>query len=119
MALLGDHKTKNNPFPAAVFGDFNAQSNNWYKNDRTKFGGEIVEKCLSQFKLAQVIIELMQILGLPSSRIDLMFISQPNLVIDSDNNANNSVAIINETILNCLFMIKTLLCLILHSLSWR
>lgn len=85
------------------------QSKKWYKHNRTTFGREIIEKILSQFKLSQVIIEPTQILGLCSSCIDLIFTSQPNLVNDSDDNANNPVAIVNKTIVNCLLMIMNLL----------
>ena len=65
----------------------------------------IVENILSQLKLTQAIIEL----GLSSSCFDLIFTSQPNLVNESGNNANNPVAIVNKTIVNCLLMIMNLL----------
>ena len=69
----------------------------------------IAENILSQLKLTQAIIEPAQVLGLSSSCFDLIFTSQPNLVNESGNNANNPVAIVNKTIVNCLLMIMNLL----------
>ena len=62
----------NNPFLAAVLGNFNSQSE-----------GSKTERTTSQFGLKQITKELIHIIGDSSSFIYLIFTTQPNLVIES------------------------------------
>ena len=74
---------QNIPFLVVILGDFNAKSSNWCKNDRTTSEGKVIENISSQFALHQVINEPTHILETSSSCIDLIFTSQPNLIIES------------------------------------
>ena len=67
----------------SVLGDFNAKSNNWCKNDITSHEGSMVDTVTSNCGLHQLIQEPAHILNLSSSCIDLIFTSQPNLVMES------------------------------------
>ena len=62
---------------------FNAKSSNWYKHDKTTYKGSKIEAIISQFGLKQVILEPIHILSNWSSCIDVVFTSQPNLVMES------------------------------------
>ena len=66
-----------------ILGDFNAKSSNWYKHDKTTYEGSKIEAITSQFGLKQLIQEPTHILSNSSSCIDLVFTSQPNLVMES------------------------------------
>ena len=66
-----------------ILGDFNAKSSNWYKHDKTIYEGFKIEAIASQFGLKQLIQEPTHILSNSSSCIDLVFTSQPNLVMES------------------------------------
>ena len=72
-----------NPFLLVAIGDFNAKSKVWYCNDNTTSQGKALENVTSQFGLHQVIKEPTHILHNSSSCIDLIFASQPNLIIES------------------------------------
>ena len=63
-------------------GDFNAKSSNWFCQHKTSFERDTIENLTSQFGLHQVIQEPTHILD-ASSCIDLIFTSQPNLIIES------------------------------------
>ena len=67
----------------SVLGDFNAKSNNWCKNDITSHEGSMIDAVTSNYGLHQLIQEPTHILNSSSSCIDLIFTSQPNLVIES------------------------------------
>ena len=67
----------------SVFSDFNASSNNWCKNDATSHKGSITDAVTSNYGLQQLIQEPTHILNSSSSWVDLMFTSQPNLVMES------------------------------------
>ena len=54
---------------------------NWFCQDKTSFEGDATEYLTSQFELHQVIKEPTHILD-TSSCIDLIFTSQPNLIIE-------------------------------------
>ena len=73
----------NNPFLTGMIGDFNAKSSNWYLNDVTSFEGSQIEFLASQFAMSQVINEPTHILDNSKSCIDLIFTSQPNMIMDS------------------------------------
>ena len=66
-----------------VLGDFNAKSNNWCKADVTSLEGSKIDTITSSYGLNQLIQEPTHILNSSSSCIDLIFTSQPNLVMES------------------------------------
>ena len=66
-----------------VLGDFNVKSNNWCKADVTSLEGSKIDTITSSYGLNQLIQEPTHILNLLSSCIDLIFTSQPNLVMES------------------------------------
>ena len=66
-----------------LLGDFNAKSKSWSINDTTTEEGTILENLTSLFGLNQLISDPTHILQHSSSCIDLIFVNQPNLVIDS------------------------------------
>ena len=78
-----DALSTNNPFLTVMIGDFNAKSSNWYLNDITSFEGSQIEFLASQFAMSQVINEPTHILDNSKSCIDLIFTSQPNMIMDS------------------------------------
>ena len=61
----------------------NVKSSNWYKHDKTTYEGSKIDAITSQFGLQQLIKEPTHILTDSSSCIDLLFTSQPNLVMES------------------------------------
>ena len=67
----------------SVLGDFKARSNNWCKNDITSHDSAIIGAVTSNYGLHQLIQEPTHILNPFSSCIDLIFMSQPNLVMES------------------------------------
>ena len=71
-----------NPLLVVAIGDYNAKSSNWFCHDKTNFEGDAVESLISQFGLHQVIKEPTRILDTSFSCIDLIFTSQPNLIIE-------------------------------------
>ena len=71
------------PVLLVVLGDFNAKSRNWRKNDITTIKAKSIENISSKFGLHQVINEPTHVLESPSSYIDLIFTSQPNLINES------------------------------------
>ena len=78
-----DALSANNPFLTVMIGDFNAKSSKWYLNDVTSFEGSQIEFLASQFAMSQVINEPTHILDNSKSCIDLIFTSQPNMIMDS------------------------------------
>ena len=70
-------------FLTAIIGDFNAKSCNWYSNDKTNFERSTIESITSQFRLHQLINEPTHLLQNSSSCFDLIFASQPNIVVES------------------------------------
>ena len=70
---------ENNPFLTVVLGDFNTKSNNCCKADVTSK----IDTIASSYDLNQLIQELTHILNSSTSCIDLIFTSQPNLVMES------------------------------------
>ena len=72
-----------NPFLTVMIGDFNAKSKDWCSNDITSFEDSELDFLTSQFGLLQIIKEPTHILNNSRSCIDLIFTSQPNMVIDS------------------------------------
>ena len=66
-----------------VLGEFNIKSKNWHINDKTTTEGARIKFVASQYGLHQIINEPAHVLENFSSFIDLIFTSQPNLVVDS------------------------------------
>ena len=69
-------------FLTTIIGDFNAKSCNWYSHDKTNFQGSSIESITSQFGLHLLINEPTHLLQNSSSCIDLIFTSQPNIVVE-------------------------------------
>ena len=78
-----DIQAQKNPFLMTTIGDFNAKSKNWYSQHKSSFEGRTIESVISQFGLYQLINEPTHLLENSSSCIDLIFTSQPNLVVES------------------------------------
>ena len=78
-----DTATAHNIFLTVVLGDFNAKSNIWFEGDKTTYEGSKIDGITSTFGLQQIINEPTHIIGDSSSCIDLIFTSQPNLVMES------------------------------------
>ena len=66
-----------------LLGDFNAKSKSWSVNVTTTEEGTILENLTSLYRMRQLMSAPTHILQHSSSCIDLIFINQPNLVIDS------------------------------------
>ena len=73
----------NNPFLTLILGHFNAKSSLWCNNDITTYEGSKFDGVTTQFGLQQVIKEPTPFIGDSSSCIDLIFTTQPNLVVES------------------------------------
>ena len=71
------------PFLTTIIGDFTAKSCNWYSHNKTSFKGSTIKSITSQFGLHQLINEPTHLLQNSSSCIDLIFTSQPNIVVES------------------------------------
>ena len=72
-----------NPFLTTVIGDFHAKSKNWSEGDRSTIKGSKIEFLTSPFGPSQIIKEPTHILENSSSCIDLIFTTQPNMVLES------------------------------------
>ena len=71
-----------NPFMMVVLGDFNAKYKSWNTNDSTSFEGSKIDFLTSSFSFHQIINKPTHILNDSSSCIDLIFTTQPNLVME-------------------------------------
>ena len=81
--LTLDTLAQKNLFLMVALGDFNAKSSNWYNKDITSDEGRKIEAVTSQYGLRQEINEPTHILNNSTSCINLIFNSQPNLLIES------------------------------------
>ena len=72
-----------NLYLTVVIGDFNVKSHNWYKDDKTIASGTKLEIMASHYGPTQIINEPTHTLEDVSSCVDLIFTSQPNMVLDS------------------------------------
>ena len=77
-----DAITANKLFLTVFLGDFNIKSNLWFKGDKTSYESCKIDTVTSQFGL-QLIHEPTYLVADSSSCIDSIFISQPNLVMES------------------------------------
>ena len=66
-----------------ILGDFNAKLNTWCKSDKTTYEVSKIDGLTSNFGLKELIKEPTHIIRNSSSCIDLLFCSQPNLVMES------------------------------------
>ena len=80
--LTLDKIVNKNPLIVAL-GDFNAKTTNWYKNDINSYEGLKIDTITSQLGLQQLINEPTNLIANSSSCIDLIFTSQPDLVMES------------------------------------
>ena len=83
LQLLSERTSNLKPFLTVVLGDFNTESSNWYKYDKTTCEGSKIDAATSEFGLQQLIKKPTHILGNSSSCIDLILTSHANLVMDS------------------------------------
>ena len=70
-------------FLTVVLSDFNIKPNLWFKGDKTSNEGSKIDAITSQLGLQQLINEPTHLVADSSSCIDLIFMSHPNLVIES------------------------------------
>ena len=82
--LTLDTIVNKNSFLIVALGDFNAKTTNWYKNDINSYEGLKIETITSQFGLQKLINESTHLRANSFSCNDLIFTSQPNLVMESD-----------------------------------
>ena len=72
-----------NPYLTVFISDFNVKLHNRYKGDKTTSSRTKLEIMTSHYGLTQIVNEPTHILEDASSCIDLIFASQPNVVLDS------------------------------------
>ena len=72
-----------NPFLMVVVDDFNAKLKQWCSQDSTNFEGITIENVTPQFGLSEITKEATHILEFFSSYNDLIFTTQPNLLVES------------------------------------
>ena len=71
------------PHVVILLGDFNAKSKSWSVNDTTTKESTLMESVTSLYGMKQLISTSTHILQDSSNYIDLIFVNQTNLVIDS------------------------------------
>ena len=83
LELILDKIFETNPFLVTALGDFKAKLSQWYKSDKATTEFSKTANLTSQYGLKQIINQPTHILNNWSSCIDLLFTSQPNLVMES------------------------------------
>ena len=83
LELNIDSIVHRNPCLILVLGDSNAQTKGWYALGKTTYEDTRIDGITSQFVLEQLIHEPTHIIGGRTSSMDLIFASQPNLVVES------------------------------------
>ena len=78
-----DDSFNSNTFLITVIGGFNAKSNKWSEGDRSTIEGSKIDFLTFQFGLSQIIKEPTHIQENSSFCIDLIFTTQPNMVLES------------------------------------
>ena len=78
-----DLVSKKNPFLLVVLGEFSATLSHRHDKNSSTSEGISIENITLQFNLQQIINQPTHILENPSSRINLIFTSQPNLSVES------------------------------------
>ena len=81
--FLLDYIANRNPFISIIIGDFNSRSNSWCSNDKTTYEDKKRESLTFQCGFKQVISDPTHIVETSSSCVDLIFTSQPNLVMNA------------------------------------
>ena len=84
--LTLDAVSATNPFLIVAIGDFNAESSNYYTGDATAFEASKTDAITCQFGLLQIVNEPTHIQGKSVSCVDVIFSSQPNLVMSYGTN---------------------------------
>ena len=82
LKLNLDLAIQNNSYLVVVLVHFYTISKNWYGYAKTNFKGNVLETLFSQFGLHQMIDNENHISDTYFSCIDLLFTSQPNLVVE-------------------------------------
>ena len=83
LELNLDSLSSCNPFLTVMTGDFNIKSKQLCKIDKTSFESSRIQLVTSNFGLSQIITETTHILENSRPCIDLLFTSQPNMVMES------------------------------------
>ena len=83
LQLNLEYIANQSPFLIIELGYFNVRTQGWYQNDIITFEGSKIDTGTSQFSLSQVVKESTHILSSSASCIDIIFKSQPNLVMHS------------------------------------
>ena len=83
LELNLDSIVHRNPYLTVVLGDFNEQSKGWYPLGKTIYEDTRIDGMTSQFGLEKLIHEPTHIIGERSSLLGFIFVSQPNLVVES------------------------------------
>ena len=83
LELNLDSLSSCNQFLTIIIGNFNAKSKKLCEIDKTSFEDSQLQLLTSKFGLSQITTEPTYILENSRSRIDKLFTSQPNIVIDS------------------------------------
>ena len=83
LNLTLESVTQKNPFLTVVIGAFNARSLKWWSGDKTNQEGLKTKNLVSQFAFLEVIIKPTNISQKFNCCIDLLFINQQSLIIDS------------------------------------
>ena len=78
-----DALTDKNPFLITFLDDFNAKGTTWCNYDTTSYEVCKIEAITSHFGIQKIIKEPSHLIGNSSSCVNLIFASQPNLVIES------------------------------------
>ena len=78
-----DDSFNSNPFLTTAINNLNAKSNKWSEGERSIIEESKIDCLTSQFGLSQIIKEPTHILEKSSSCIDLIFTTQPNMVLES------------------------------------
>ena len=83
LELNLEHIANKSPFLILALGDFNAKMQGWYQDDVITFEGCKIDIATSQLGLSKIIKEPTHILSNSASCMNLIFTSQPNLVMHS------------------------------------
>ena len=82
VELTLDSIINKNPFIIVALGDFNAKTTNWYKSYVNSYEGLKIDTITTQFGVHQITNEPTYLTSNSCLCIDLIFTSQPNLVMD-------------------------------------
>ena len=83
LELKIDAIVAKNPYLIFILGDFNTKLNTWCRSDKSTYEGSRIDGLVSNYGLQQLINQPAHRTGNSFSCIDLLFCSQPNLVMES------------------------------------